>query len=406
MNNKGEFERIVGQKLESFEYSYDAASWKKFKKQIPGKSSFYGIAAALTVAIVTVVGLFWYFNSNDKSGNCSIINTITNSVIPNSFTLENEIKTNVNNVENKTNTPISNVVSVIDNNVKNNDILVNVVEDQKENVNSTKDPDFINPVNVTKAAKPNATFICRETEGCVPFTTKFVPVEISDSTIYSWDFGDGNISTEKMPNHTYKRAGNYSVLLIVKYFKSEAVISNMRQYLVKVNDTPTALFATETDNSVVSFTNASVNANSFKWVFNDSESFEENTEKTFTKNGKYSVKLIATNKSGCSDTINKNIDIKINHPLYIPNAFTPNIAGQNSTFGPIVENSEEYYFVFEIFSKTGQLVFSAKGNNVNWDGINKNNGQQAEVGVYLYKLKSIDKYGNVDERNGIINLLK
>lgn len=405
MNNKGEFERIVGQKLESFEYDYDDASWKKFKKQIPGKSSFWGIAAALSIAVISVIGLYWYFNSNSEVNNCNIISHITNTILPNNANNKSDVKTDDIIIENKkeTKTEILNVVENKDQNINN---VINIVTDQQMNSKSNKETDAIITNSYAKAPKPNATFICREAEGCAPFTTKFVPVEISDSTIYSWDFGDGTISTERMPVHTYKKAGNYSVLLIVKFFKSEAVISNLRQYLVKVNDTPTALFAIETNNSVVSFTNASVNANSFKWIFNDSESFEENTEKTFTKNGKYTVKLIATNKSGCSDTINKNIDIKINHPLYIPNAFTPNIAGQNSTFGPIVENAEEYYFVFEIFSKTGNLVFSAKGNNVNWDGINKNNGQQAEVGVYLYKLKSIDKYGNVDERNGIINLLK
>lgn len=35
----------------------------------------------------------------------------------------------------------------------------------------------------------------------------------SDATAYSWDFGDGNSSTEESPSHTYAAAGDYTVVL-------------------------------------------------------------------------------------------------------------------------------------------------------------------------------------------------
>ena len=74
MNNKGEFERIIEQKLDSFEYEYNDASWKKFKKQIPGKSSFLGIAAAFSIVAVSVIGLYWFFNVDNNTKKCNFIN--------------------------------------------------------------------------------------------------------------------------------------------------------------------------------------------------------------------------------------------------------------------------------------------------------------------------------------------
>jgi glycine cleavage system H lipoate-binding protein len=46
----------------------------------------------------------------------------------------------------------------------------------------------------------------------------------------------------------------------------------------------------------------------------------------------------------------------------------------------------------------------ARGNNVDWDGINKINGQPAETGWYFYKLKAKDKFENVEELQGKIYL--
>lgn len=46
------------------------------------------------------------------------------------------------------------------------------------------------------------TFIPEITGGFAPFN-------------YQWDFGDGDISTEASPHHSYNRGGNYSVRLIV-----------------------------------------------------------------------------------------------------------------------------------------------------------------------------------------------
>jgi gliding motility-associated-like protein len=42
-------------------------------------------------------------------------------------------------------------------------------------------------------------------------------VDASENLFYQWDFGDGNVSTEASPAHTYSSLGNYTVSLQVHY---------------------------------------------------------------------------------------------------------------------------------------------------------------------------------------------
>lgn len=47
-------------------------------------------------------------------------------------------------------------------------------------------------------------------QGCIPLTVRF---ETTSATTYFWDFGDGNSSNQKSPEHIFTEAGIHKVKL-------------------------------------------------------------------------------------------------------------------------------------------------------------------------------------------------
>ncbi len=71
--------------------------------------------------------------------------------------------------------------------------------------------------------------------------------------------------------------------------------------------------------------------------------------------------------------------------LPMPNAFTPNSDGRNDIFFISNPFTLETLEAFEIFDRLGNKVFSTANVNASWDGRFK--GQEANPGMYLYKVK-------------------
>jgi gliding motility-associated-like protein len=92
----------------------------------------------------------------------------------------------------------------------------------------------------------------------------------------------------------------------------------------------------------------------------------------------YSLKV--TTAQGCIgyDTVL----VSVLRNLIIPNAFSPNGDGVNETWN--IEQLKDYpQTQLQIFSRNGQLVFTAKGNNIAaWNG--SVNNKPVPVGVYYY----------------------
>ncbi len=65
--------------------------------------------------------------------------------------------------------------------------------------------------------KPFARYTADLTSGCKPFLTSFTDKSISQDPVvaWQWDFGDGQVSSQQNPQHTYIDTGRYTVSLIV-----------------------------------------------------------------------------------------------------------------------------------------------------------------------------------------------
>ncbi len=62
---------------------------------------------------------------------------------------------------------------------------------------------------------PTANFSADVTSGTAPLAVRFTDTSTGEITAWSWDFGDGNTSSEQHPTHTYTAPGNYTVNLTV-----------------------------------------------------------------------------------------------------------------------------------------------------------------------------------------------
>jgi len=94
--------------------------------------------------------------------------------------------------------------------------------------------------------------------------------------------------------------------------------------------------------------------------------------------------------------------------IWIPQAFTPNVAGINSEFKPFFsyppkEYANEYTFI--VYDRTGAVLFEVRGNSeIGWDGRLKN-GKIAGEGVYMYYIKFRTDMGRLVEKKGTFSLL-
>ena len=88
----------------------------------------------------------------------------------------------------------------------------------------------------------------------------------------------------------------------------------------------------------------------------------------------------ATNLCGtASDTVQ--IDYNF-CDIWLPTAFTPNNDGKNDLFKVLGSLSAYSDFVFSIYNRWGEVVFTTKDISKGWDGIF--NGVPQEIGTYMY----------------------
>lgn len=154
-------------------------------------------------------------------------------------------------------------------------------------------------------------------QGCsVPFNAIFDNNSDSGNHTYLWDFGNGQTSTDFIPqNCTYTAAGTYDVSLTVT--NTVTGCSDVLTQQVSVVDfqaglsipTDLCLFDAGTFND-----NSSVTADEWLWNFGDGNTATQSDPSHFySTEGTFTVTLIATdNQTGCTDTVTQDLVV---HPL-------------------------------------------------------------------------------------------
>ncbi len=88
--------------------------------------------------------------------------------------------------------------------------------------------------------------------------------------------------------------------------------------------------------------------------------------------------------------------------FYVPNAFAPD--GVNRTFGPKGQFFDFSLFEMVIFNRWGEEIYRTRDINKGWDG--SFNGEQSQLGTYVYTIRFIDADGEEHRRKGTVTLVK
>lgn len=97
--------------------------------------------------------------------------------------------------------------------------------------------------------------------------------------------------------------------------------------------------------------------------------------------------LYATQPNGCNDTLSILVDIRTEPILVYPNAFTPNDDNINDRWPDRVDHPA-YGFELMLFNRWGELLWTTRDPNDQWDGTI--DGKQAPEGVYIYTVRRRD----------------
>ncbi len=214
----------------------------------------------------------------------------------------------------------------------------------------------------------NVTLIATNTSGCSDTAEQIVaigaaqanftisgdscvgePLLFKDSSsltplLVTWNFGDGTLDTGFQRKHIYTAPGVYKVSMTANFGNCVSTI----QKTVTIANKPTADFSAGKHSScqvpfTVQFTNNSTGADSYIWKFGDTAiSTQVNPSHTYQQAGQYSVRLIAFNSNGCTDTLIKDGFVNLGPPqiLGIDNLPASGCAPLSVKFKPNIYSPE------------------------------------------------------------------
>ena len=161
---------------------------------------------------------------------------------------------------------------------------------------------------------------------CQNYSIKFADSSYSGLPItnWYWDFGDGNTTTYTTAvnplTHIYTEPGTYTVKMVITTSVAGKSISDSTSLIILVHASPEASYTVGKNCFGVpaQFTNITttngIPISGYNWNFGDptsamNDTTIKNPSHLFTAPGNYEVELIATNISGCQDTVISNLQV-------------------------------------------------------------------------------------------------
>ena len=191
--------------------------------------------------------------------------------------------------------------------------------------------------------------------------------------------------------------------------------------LICIRPNPIAAFAygpqpADMDDTRIDFENQTFDSTawvSYHWEFGTNGTLSTSTlEDPFhyypnNDSGSYTVDLIVENVYGCVDSAQQVVVIDGVTRPFIPNAFTPDGDGTNDLW--LVEGLgfSRTQFDLAVFDRWGREFYSTDDPSEGWNGRYMNYGDEAPVGVYVYRVISASDFSSARKvLEGHVNLIR
>ena len=259
---------------------------------------------------------------------------------------------------------------------------------------------------------PYVGFIEDNLAGCAPLAILFTDTTVrtvagSPITEQYWEFGNGNSSSEIVENESqvYLNGGSDTKEIQVTLLATNVHgCSNSASKIVSVYPDPEPYFTMEPytldiiNNEAVFLNKSILNTQTNSWIINGDTTLTTSDlgdfEYVFESNAgdEFEICLESVSPFGCIANYCLNTVIRDIEVVYIPNSFSPDGDGLNEVFKPVISSSiESDSYLFQIFDRWGQVVFSTRDVNEGWNGCDEN-GAVLPIGTYVY---SVGFRGNV-----------
>ena len=232
---------------------------------------------------------------------------------------------------------------------------------------------------------PTTNFVANVTTGSAPLSVQFTDLSTESPTSWFWDFGDGSNSTTQNPIHMFT-IGTYNISLT----STNSIGSDTGFVTNYISVLPISSLANFTANQTtgyaplnVQFIDASVNATSWAWDFQNDGIVDNTTQNpvyTYVAEGNYTVNLTVMSVDNISSTMVKTdyisalldivYDVSVVSPvcegLVYPNEKDlPSLAQIHVNFTVVVSPSfvnNSYVSYLQRASRIINLVCSETGN--------------------------------------------
>ncbi|RYY62206.1 MAG: PKD domain-containing protein [Chitinophagaceae bacterium] len=240
--------------------------------------------------------------------------------------------------------------------------------------------------------------------GCVNRAIQFDAVQVDNATSISqwnWVFAPNQSASQASVSHVFTQPGTYNVSLSAQ--ATNGCESDVTTIPVFINQ---AVAFAGNDTVVIKsepFQLKGTGGGTYLW---SPGTYMNNTAiagPVVTPEDDITYNLTVTTPEGCEATDAITLTVFKGSEIFVPTAFTPNNDGINEKLGPYYVGIRNIGY-FMVYNRWGQLVYSTRNKDGQWDGTI--NGIRQPAGVYVWRLAAVDYIGKQYEMKGTTTLVR